>query len=139
MARRPRRIRANAVYCCTQRTVDRAFLFKPERAIRQIVGSSAGRAQRMFPVKIYWLDFNINHKQTGKAALSDSPEHIENLVKFDQLCNSLIARGINDYIDRPPPPCGLWRDVGPSISKVEDLAEAFWRRRTRPVPLRIAW
>jgi hypothetical protein len=100
MARRPRRYRASAAYCDVQRTVDRQFLFKPEHAIRNIIGSSAGRALRRYPVKLYWLDFNINHRHAGRAPLSGSPEHLQNLVDFDRLFNSLVARGINRLLKR---------------------------------------
>ena len=100
MAKRLRWLRSEAAYCEVQRTVDRQFFFAPNETIRNIIGASVGRAQRRYPVKLYWIDFNINHKQSGRAALSDSPEHIENLVNFDRLCNSLIARGINQYLGR---------------------------------------
>ena len=100
MAKRPRWLRPQAAYCEVQRTVDRQFFFAPNKIIRNIIGAAIGRAQRKYPVKLYWIDFNINHKHTGKAALSNDPEHIENLVNFDRLCNSLIARGINQYLQR---------------------------------------
>ena len=100
MAKRLRWLRPEAAYCEVQRTVDRQFFFAPNENIRNIIGASVGRAQRKYPVKLYWIDFNINHKQSGRAALSDNPEHIENLVNFDRLCNSLIARGINRYLGR---------------------------------------
>jgi hypothetical protein len=100
MANRPRWIRADAAYCEVQRTVDRQFFFKPDETIRNIIGSSVGRAQEKYPVKLYWVDFNINHRQSGKAPLSDSPEHLDNLVRFDQLCNSLIARELNKLLGR---------------------------------------
>jgi hypothetical protein len=103
MARRPRWIRPDAAYSETQRTVDRQFLFRPDDAVREIIGSSVGRALKAYPVKLHWVDFNINHKQTGKAPLSDSDEHLANLVKFDRLCNSLISRGLNRLYDREGP------------------------------------
>jgi hypothetical protein len=100
MSKRPRRYLADSAYCDVQRTIDRQFLFKPEHAIKNIIGSSAGRALRLYPVKLYWLDFNINHRHAGRAALSDKPEHIQNLVAFDRLFNSLVARGINRFLKR---------------------------------------
>jgi hypothetical protein len=100
MARRPRRYSADAAYTEVQRTVDRQFLFKPDPAIRNIIGACAGRALRKFPVDLFWLDFNINHRQVGRAPLSDSPEHIQNLVRFDQLFNSLLARELNRHLGR---------------------------------------
>jgi hypothetical protein len=83
-----------------QRTVDRAFLFKPDEEVRQLIGASAGRALKKYPVKLFWLDFNINHKQNGIAPLSDDPKHIEAVAKFHQMFNSLVARGINKHLQR---------------------------------------
>ena len=103
MAKRPRWLKPNSAYCETQRTVDRQFFFKPDEKVRNIIGACAGRAQKKYPVKIYWLDFNINHKQDGMAPVSDSTEHLENLVRFDQLFNSLVAREINRYLEREGP------------------------------------
>jgi len=103
MARRPRRILADKIYCCTQRTVDRQFLFKPQRTTKEIIGASAGRAQRKYPVKIYWLDFNINHKHAGFAPLSSEQKDLDNFVKFERLFNSLTAVGINRFLGREGP------------------------------------
>ena len=96
----PRWIKADSAYCEVQRTVDRSFFFKPDEAVRQIIGSAAGRALEKHPVKLFWLDFNINHKQNGLAPLSDEPEHIENVAKFHQMFNSLTAKGINKHLGR---------------------------------------
>ena len=103
MAKRPRWLKPDAAYCETQRTVDRQFFFKPDETVRNIIGACAGRALKKYPVKLYWLDFNINHKQDGMAPISDSPEHLLNLIKFDQLFNSLVAREINRHLDREGP------------------------------------
>ena len=84
MGMHPRWLKANTVYAETQRTIDRQFLFKPDPVIRNIIGASAARAQKNHPVKIYYLEANINHKQEGIAAISDSPEDLENLVRFKQ-------------------------------------------------------
>ncbi len=100
MGDRPRWIRAEAAYCDVQRTVDRCFLFRPDEEIRQIIGASAGRALEKYPVKLYWLDFNIDHKQNGIAPISDDPAHIQNVARFHQMFNSLIAREINRYLGR---------------------------------------
>ncbi len=119
MARRPRWIRADAAYCEVQRTVDRQFFFKPDETIRNIIGSAVGRAQKKYPVKLYWIDFNINHKHTGRAPLSDKPEHLDNLVRFDRLCNSLIARGINSLIGREGP---LFSTRNRSEEAIDDMS-----------------
>jgi hypothetical protein len=100
MGNLPKWIKADAVYCDVQRTVDRCFLFKPVEEVRQIIGASAGRALLRYPVKLFWLDFNINHKQNGISPISDDPKHIENVAKFHQMFNSLTAIGINKHYDR---------------------------------------
>jgi hypothetical protein len=121
MARRPRWYRANAAYCETQRTVDRQFLFKPDPVIRNIIGAAAGRAMKKYPVKLFWLDFNINHKHSSRAPLSESREHIENLARFDQLFNSLAARGINKYLGREG---ALYSTRNRGVEAVDDLSLA---------------
>ncbi len=103
MPRHPRWLKENTAYSETQRTVDRQFLFKPSPLMRNLVGSCAARAQKKFPIKLYWLDFNINHKHTGRAALSGSPRHLENLVRFDQTFHSLLTREINRLYEREGP------------------------------------
>ncbi|MDJ0763099.1 MAG: hypothetical protein QNJ97_08940 [Myxococcota bacterium] len=100
MGDRPRWIKADAVYCEVQRTVDRCFLFKPDEQVRQIIGASAGRALEKYPVKLFCLDFNINHKHDLIAPISDAPEHIQAVARFHQMFNSLVARGINKYYGR---------------------------------------
>ena len=54
----PRWLKADTAYAQTQRTVDRQFFFKPDPAIRNIIGAAAARAQRTHPIIIYWLEFN---------------------------------------------------------------------------------
>ena len=96
----PRWVRADLVTSTTQRTVDRQFLFKPDPFTRNLIGASAARALKKFPVKIYWLEYNINHEQSGLAPIDDSPEAATNLVLFKQVFHRLIAEGINDHLDR---------------------------------------
>ncbi|MBW2737097.1 MAG: hypothetical protein JRH20_32350 [Deltaproteobacteria bacterium] len=103
MTRRLRWLKTGTAYCETQRTVDRQFLLKPSKETRNIVGACAGRALKKYPVKLFWLDVNINHKHVGRAALSDSAEHLENLFRFDQLFNSLVTRELNRIYDREGP------------------------------------
>lgn len=97
---KPRWLKANTFYAQTQRTVDRQFLLKPDPVIRNIIGASAARAQKNHPVKIYYLEVNINHKQEGIAAISDSPEHLNNLVQFKQTFHKNMAFEINRYLGR---------------------------------------
>jgi hypothetical protein len=96
----PRRLRADTAYAQTQRTVDRQFLFVPNPTIRNIVGASAARAQAKHPVLIFWLEFNINHEQNGIAAVSDAPDHLENLVRFKQTFHRILADELNRLLER---------------------------------------
>ena len=132
MANFPRWVKANAAYCEVQRTVDRCFLFKPDETTRQIIGSSAGRALQKFPVKIYYLDFNIDHKQNGIAPFSDDREHIRNYAKFHQLFNSLLARGINKHLGREG---ALYSSRNRSTEAVDDqsLEQQLFYAVTNPV------
>jgi hypothetical protein len=100
MAYRVRWIRADVVWAQTQRTVDRQFLFTPDPVVTNIIGASAARAQRAYPVHIYWLEFNINHEQNGIAPLSDSVSHRNHLVKFKQMFHSIMVCSINKHLGR---------------------------------------
>lgn len=132
MANRPRWIKANSAYCETQRTVDRQFFFKPDETTRNLIGAAAGRALKKYPVKLYWIDFNINHKQQGKEPLSENPEHLENYVKFDQLFNSLVARGINKYLGREGPLFSTTNRSDPAIDE-KSLEQQLLYAVTNPV------
>ena len=100
MGMQPRWIKADSLYCQTQRTVDRQFLFKPDPVTRNIIGASAARALKTYPVKLYWLDVNINHEQTGIAPLEDSPESLTNVIRFKQTFHRIAAEEINRYLGR---------------------------------------
>jgi len=100
MGMHPRWLKPNSLYAQTQRTVDRQFLFKPDPVIRNIIGASAARAQQNHPVKIYWLEFNINHEQNGIAALSGNQIDLDNLINFKRTFHRLIACEINAYLGR---------------------------------------
>ncbi|MDJ0761340.1 MAG: hypothetical protein QNJ97_00005 [Myxococcota bacterium] len=119
MGDRPRWIKADAVYCEVQRTVDRCFLFKPDEQVRQIIGASAGRALEKYPVKLFCLDFNINHKQDLIAPISDASEHIQAVARFHQMFNSLVARGINKYYGREG---ALFSSRNRSTEAVDDIS-----------------
>lgn len=119
MPRKPRWYRGDKAYAEVQRTIDRQLLFKPDPVIMNIIGSAAARAKARFPVRLYWLDCNINHKQTGRAPLSDDPEDLENMWKFDQLMNSLTTRGLNDYYGRDG---GLYSSRNRSKEVVDDMS-----------------
>ena len=132
MGMKPRWLKANAFYAQTQRTVDRQFLFKPDPVIRNIIGASAARAQKKHPVKIYYLDVNINHKQEGIAALSDAPEHLDNLVRFKQTFHKILAFELNRYLGREG---AVFSSRSRSIECVdnESVEQQFFYALTNPV------
>ena len=111
------------VYSAVERTVDQQFLFTPNHrrdqpllrfdcppdaldlgndiiprpSIVNIIGASVGRALEKHPVRLHWLEGNINHLHSGFSVLGDdlgAPSH------FKQIANSLIARGVNRNYDR---------------------------------------
>jgi hypothetical protein len=100
MGMHPRWIKEGSVYSLTQRTVDRQFLFKPDAVTRNIIGASAARALRKHPVKLYWLDSNINHEQVGLAPLDGTKESLTNMVRFKQTFHRLLAEELNRYLER---------------------------------------
>jgi len=100
MGMHPRWVRDDVVTSTTQRTIDRQFLFKPDPFTRNLIGASAARALEKFPVKIYWLEYNIDHEQSGIAPVDDSPLAATNLVRFKQLFHRLLAEGINNHLGR---------------------------------------
>ena len=67
MGMHPRWFKDGSVYSLTQRTIDRQFLFKPDPAVRNIIGASAARALKDHPVKLYWLESNINRRRQWEA------------------------------------------------------------------------
>ena len=100
MGMHPRWIKDGSVYSLTQRTVDRAFLFKPDPVTTNIIGASAARALAKHPIKLYWLVMNINHEQNGLAPLDGSEESLTNVARFKQTFHRLIAEEINRYLGR---------------------------------------
>jgi hypothetical protein len=132
MAYRPRWIRNDVVQAQTQRTVDRQFLFTPDPVVTNIIGASAARAQRAYPVHIYWLEFNINHEQNGIAPLSDSVAHRVNLVKFKQMFHSIMVCAINKHLGREG---GMFSSRARSIPCLDthSVAQQFFYAMTNPV------
>ncbi len=111
-------MRPNVPFAMVSRTVDRAFLFAPnhmrdnpllrqdspadalsidnetvpEPSIINIIGSSIGRALKQHPINIHCYEANINHPH---VLFSAPEERLENVPKFFQHTNSLIARQVN--------------------------------------------
>ena len=100
MGNHPRLIQEDVVLATTQRTVDRQFLTKPSPLLRNLVGACAARAMRTHPVKLYWLDININHEHMGIAPLDGSSDSITHVIRFKQLFHSLFARELNRLLKR---------------------------------------
>ena len=100
---KPRWIKEGAVYSQVQRTVDRTYLLKPDPVIRNIIGASAARAQRKHPVKLYWLDTNINHEQSGIGPIDGTQMGLSNVALFKQTFHRIAAEEINRHLDREGP------------------------------------
>lgn len=100
MGQKPRCFKPNTVYEQTQRTVDRQFLFAPINGVRNAFGAAAARAQKKHPVKLYWLEINSNHEHLGIGAVSDSKEHLDNMVNFKRTYHRIVAEELNRLYDR---------------------------------------
>ena len=100
MGSNPRLIQEGYIIATTQRTVDRQFLTKPTPAIRNLVGACAARAMHKYPVKLYWLDMNINHEHMGLAPVDGSPEAASAVVEFKRLYHRLLACELNRMLGR---------------------------------------
>jgi hypothetical protein len=96
----PRWVKDGSVYSLTQRTIDRVFLFIPCTFIRNLVGACAARALAKFPVKLFWLDVNINHEHMGVGPLDGTAKSFTHMVRFKQLYHRLLAEEINHYLGR---------------------------------------
>ncbi len=132
MSNRLRWIRSDFIYSSTQRCVDRTFLFKPTQIVRNIVGACAARAQSKFPVKIFWLEYNINHEHEGIAALSGSIGHLNNLMHFKQLFHRLLAEEINRLYKREGP---IFSSRAHTVPCLDDISveQQFFYALTNPV------
>lgn len=100
MGMNPRWIKDGSIYELTQRTVDRQFLFKPGPFIRNLVGASAAKALEKHPIKLFWLDMNINHEHVGIAPIDGSQESLTNVIRFKQTFHRLLAEELNRHLGR---------------------------------------
>ncbi len=132
MGMHPRWLKPDTAYAQTQRTVDRQFLFAPDPTVRNIIGASAARAQQKHPVRIFWLEFNINHEQNGIAALSADPAHLQNLVLFKKTFHRILAGEINRHLDREG---ALFSSPPRTVECVDEpsLEQQFFYALTNPV------
>jgi len=73
------------------------FFLRPTPELRNIIGACLGRAQQKFPVKIYWVDPNVNHMHRGREPFEGLEE---NMSDFDQLFFSLLTREVNRMLGR---------------------------------------
>ena len=48
-----------------KKCIDDMFPLKPTPELRNIVGACLGRAQKKYPVKVFWVDANVNHELQG--------------------------------------------------------------------------
>jgi hypothetical protein len=70
---RPRWWKSDALYAEVKKCIDDMFFLVPTPELRNIIGACLGRAQARFPVKIYWVDPNVNHLHRGRSREPFSP------------------------------------------------------------------
>jgi hypothetical protein len=113
----------NVVYSNVSRCNDRQFLLKPNHHPRSplvswdtppealepsndiiprpstvnIIGSAFARAQKAHPVRLHWLECNLNHIHFGE---SETEEQLGNTARFYRAALSLVARQLNRVWER---------------------------------------
>jgi hypothetical protein len=118
MGRRIRVWQPNIVYAATIRCSDRKFLLKPDHdprhpllaadcphnaldvrnhylpvpSVINIVGAAIARAQQLHPIRIHWVEVNINHLTIGYSVEADQLSHVSD---FFRTADSIIARQVN--------------------------------------------
>jgi hypothetical protein len=123
MGRRIRIWEPNIVYSAVIRCVDQQFLLKPDHDLSHpllqdgcpvesldrnnditpqpstinIIGAAAARALQLAPIDVHWVDANINHLEVGFSAGKDQ---IENISRFFQILDSIVAVRINIKLER---------------------------------------
>jgi REP element-mobilizing transposase RayT len=128
----PKWIRKEHIISATIRTSERRFFFKPSPQIADIIGACAARAQQRFPVKLYWLECNINHIHYGLAPTDNSAEAAENFVRFRQLFHRLLAENINRHLQREGALFAARASDVPCIDD-ESVHDRFYYAVTNPV------
>jgi len=118
MGRRIRVWQPNTVYTATIRCSDRKFLLKPDHhprtpllaadcppnafdirndhipkpSVINIIGAAVARAQQLHPIRIHWVEVNINHMTVGYSV---DANQLANISDFFRTADSIIARMIN--------------------------------------------
>ena len=117
MGRRNRIWEPDVVYSAVINCVDRQFLLKPDHSSRDvllregsedalsllnditpqpstinIIGAAVARAQELSPIRIHWVESNINHLHIGFSAKEDQ---LDNISDFFRNIGSNIAGKIN--------------------------------------------
>lgn len=97
MADKPRWWKSDTVYSEVKKCIDDMFILGARDEIRNIIGASLGRALELYPVKIYWVDANLNHLHRGRAPYEGREE---NMSDFDKVFFSILTKEINLLMDR---------------------------------------
>jgi hypothetical protein len=118
MGRRIRVWQPGIVYSATIRCNDRQFFLKPDHepespllangcprnaldvrsrhlpvpSVINIIGAAVARAQQLHPIRLHWVDANINHLTVGFSA---SDDQLPNISDFFRTVASIIARQLN--------------------------------------------
>ena len=97
MGGRPRWWKAESTYTEVKKCIDDMFLLLPTAEVRNIIGACMGRALAKYPVKVFWVDANLNHLHRGRAPIKGQEQ---NMSEFDRYFFSLLTREINRLMDR---------------------------------------
>ena len=117
MSDRPRWWKSDTVFSEVKKCIDDMIFLRPTPELRNIVGACLGRAQKKYPVKIFWVDPNVNHMHRGRAPIQGLEE---NMSHFDRLFFSLLTCEINTMLGRKG--CGtIWAGRNRAEECVDDL------------------
>ena len=118
MPDKPRWWKSDTVYSEVKKCIDDMFFLRPTPELRNIVGACLGRALAHYPVKIFWVDPNVNHLHRGRAPYEGQEG---NMSDFDQLFFSLLTKEVNILLDRRG--CGtIWAGRNRTDECVDDTS-----------------
>jgi hypothetical protein len=78
---------------CPVRSFNNDNDLTPEPSVINVIGAAVARAQLLDPIRIHWVEANINHLMIGFSAAA---EQLENIPRFFRNVNSAIAVKLND-------------------------------------------
>jgi len=97
MGRRIRIWEENSMHHATLNCVDRMFLLKPSKEVKNIIGASLGRALKQHPIMLHSVTTNINHME---LIFSVGKGQAGNVSLFLREFAGLAAREFNRFYKR---------------------------------------